>query len=132
MDKSTVNHCNPGDLSRCPVRFCPVRSFCYFSSNFSSSCDEMTIRYISCISLVGYVVHCSILLQHFIRSEVLLTLPLFHFDKMKKWQNNSRKLTVFDPDIPGTPVYRAKPFPPSIPVSELRLYIYKTATYICC
>eukprot|EP00116_Pleurobrachia_bachei_P013462 sb/3473724/ len=29
-----------------------------------------------------------------------------------------RKLTVFDPDIPGTPIYRAKPFPPSIPVNR--------------
>ena len=24
-----------------------------------------------------------------------------------------RKLAVFNPDIPGTPIYRAKPFPPS-------------------
>eukprot|EP00116_Pleurobrachia_bachei_P015364 sb/3475626/ len=30
----------------------------------------------------------------------------------------SRKLTVFDPDIPDTPIYRAKPFPPSIPVNR--------------
>eukprot|EP00116_Pleurobrachia_bachei_P007004 sb/3467266/ len=29
-----------------------------------------------------------------------------------------RKLTVFDPDIPGTPIYRAKPFPPRIPVNR--------------
>ena len=29
-----------------------------------------------------------------------------------------RKLTIFDPDIPGTPIYRAKPFPPSIPVNR--------------
>ena len=29
-----------------------------------------------------------------------------------------RKLTVFHPDIPGTPIYRAKPFPPSIPVNR--------------
>eukprot|EP00116_Pleurobrachia_bachei_P003415 sb/3463677/ len=27
-------------------------------------------------------------------------------------------LTVFDPDIPGTPIYRAKSFPPSIPVNR--------------
>eukprot|EP00116_Pleurobrachia_bachei_P005613 sb/3465875/ len=30
----------------------------------------------------------------------------------------NRKLTVFDPDIPGTPIYRAKPFTPSIPVNR--------------
>eukprot|EP00116_Pleurobrachia_bachei_P011072 sb/3471334/ len=29
-----------------------------------------------------------------------------------------RKLTVFDPDMPGTPIYRANPFPPSIPVNR--------------
>eukprot|EP00116_Pleurobrachia_bachei_P005296 sb/3465558/ len=29
-----------------------------------------------------------------------------------------RKLTIFDPDIPGTPIYRAKSFPPSIPVNR--------------
>ena len=29
-----------------------------------------------------------------------------------------RKLTVFYPDIPGTQIYRAKPFPPSIPVNR--------------
>eukprot|EP00116_Pleurobrachia_bachei_P014244 sb/3474506/ len=28
------------------------------------------------------------------------------------------KLIVFDPDIPGTPIYRAKPFTPSIPVNR--------------
>eukprot|EP00116_Pleurobrachia_bachei_P006770 sb/3467032/ len=28
------------------------------------------------------------------------------------------KLTVFDPDIPETPIYRAKTFPPSIPVNR--------------
>eukprot|EP00116_Pleurobrachia_bachei_P009502 sb/3469764/ len=28
------------------------------------------------------------------------------------------KLTIFYPDIPGTPIYRAKPFPPSIPVNR--------------
>eukprot|EP00116_Pleurobrachia_bachei_P014683 sb/3474945/ len=28
------------------------------------------------------------------------------------------KITVFDPDIPGTPIYRAIPFPPSIPVNR--------------
>eukprot|EP00116_Pleurobrachia_bachei_P015912 sb/3476174/ len=28
------------------------------------------------------------------------------------------KLTVFDPDIPGTPIYRAKSFPPRIPVNR--------------
>ena len=27
-------------------------------------------------------------------------------------------LTVFDPDIPGTPIYRANPFPPSILVNR--------------
>eukprot|EP00116_Pleurobrachia_bachei_P011651 sb/3471913/ len=30
----------------------------------------------------------------------------------------SGKLMVFDPDIPDTPIYRAKPFPPSIPVNR--------------
>eukprot|EP00116_Pleurobrachia_bachei_P018912 sb/3479174/ len=30
----------------------------------------------------------------------------------------NRKLSVFDPNIPGTPIYRAKPFPPSIPVNR--------------
>ena len=30
----------------------------------------------------------------------------------------NRKFTVFDPDIPGTPIYRAKSFPPSIPVNR--------------
>ena len=29
-----------------------------------------------------------------------------------------RKLTVFDPDIAGTPIYWAKPFPLSIPVNR--------------
>eukprot|EP00116_Pleurobrachia_bachei_P008670 sb/3468932/ len=29
----------------------------------------------------------------------------------------NRKFTVFDPDIPGTPIYRGKSFPPSIPVN---------------
>eukprot|EP00116_Pleurobrachia_bachei_P016344 sb/3476606/ len=29
-----------------------------------------------------------------------------------------RKLTISDPDIPGTPIYRVKPFPPSIPVNR--------------
>eukprot|EP00116_Pleurobrachia_bachei_P000734 sb/3460996/ len=29
-----------------------------------------------------------------------------------------RKLMVFHPDIPGTPIYRAKPFPPRIPVNR--------------
>eukprot|EP00116_Pleurobrachia_bachei_P002187 sb/3462449/ len=29
-----------------------------------------------------------------------------------------RKLTVYHPDILGTPIYRAKPFPPSIPVNR--------------
>eukprot|EP00116_Pleurobrachia_bachei_P014412 sb/3474674/ len=28
------------------------------------------------------------------------------------------KITVFDPDIPGNPIYRAKPFPPSISVNR--------------
>eukprot|EP00116_Pleurobrachia_bachei_P003066 sb/3463328/ len=28
------------------------------------------------------------------------------------------KQTIFDPDIPGTPIYRAKPFPPSFPVNR--------------
>eukprot|EP00116_Pleurobrachia_bachei_P017145 sb/3477407/ len=30
----------------------------------------------------------------------------------------SRNLTVYHPGIPGTPIYRAKPFPPSIPVNR--------------
>eukprot|EP00116_Pleurobrachia_bachei_P012738 sb/3473000/ len=30
----------------------------------------------------------------------------------------NRKFTVFDPDIPGTPIYRSKSFPPSIPVNR--------------
>eukprot|EP00116_Pleurobrachia_bachei_P000739 sb/3461001/ len=30
----------------------------------------------------------------------------------------NRKFTVFDPDITGTSIYRAKPFPPSIPVNR--------------
>eukprot|EP00116_Pleurobrachia_bachei_P016143 sb/3476405/ len=29
-----------------------------------------------------------------------------------------RNLTVFHPDIPGTPIYRAKSFPPRIPVNR--------------
>eukprot|EP00116_Pleurobrachia_bachei_P014590 sb/3474852/ len=29
-----------------------------------------------------------------------------------------RKLTVFHPEISDTPIYRAKPFPPSIPVNR--------------
>eukprot|EP00116_Pleurobrachia_bachei_P016594 sb/3476856/ len=29
-----------------------------------------------------------------------------------------RKLTAFYPDIPGTPIYRAKSFPPRIPVNR--------------
>ena len=29
-----------------------------------------------------------------------------------------RKLTVFNPDIPGTPIYRVNPYPPSIPVNR--------------
>ena len=29
-----------------------------------------------------------------------------------------RKLTLFHPDIPGIPIYRAKPFPPNIPVNR--------------
>eukprot|EP00116_Pleurobrachia_bachei_P018746 sb/3479008/ len=29
-----------------------------------------------------------------------------------------RKLTVFHPDIPGTPIYRAKSFPPRVPVNR--------------
>eukprot|EP00116_Pleurobrachia_bachei_P013089 sb/3473351/ len=48
----------------------------------------------------------------------------------------SRKLTVFDPDIPGTPIYRAKPFPPSIPVNrgptvlQLLLELIESIKYI--
>eukprot|EP00116_Pleurobrachia_bachei_P018411 sb/3478673/ len=36
------------------------------------------------------------------------------------WKNfpRIRKLTVYHPDIPGTPIYRAKPFPPSNPVNR--------------
>ena len=30
----------------------------------------------------------------------------------------NKKLTVFHPDIPGTPIYQAKPFPPSISVNR--------------
>ena len=30
----------------------------------------------------------------------------------------NRKFAVFDPDIPGTTIYRAKPFPPRIPVNR--------------
>ena len=29
-----------------------------------------------------------------------------------------RELVGFDPEIPGTPIYRAKPFPPRIPVNR--------------
>eukprot|EP00116_Pleurobrachia_bachei_P011377 sb/3471639/ len=40
------------------------------------------------------------------------------FTGRMKYPKN-RKLTVFDPDIiPGTPIYRIKPFPPSIPVNR--------------
>eukprot|EP00116_Pleurobrachia_bachei_P010612 sb/3470874/ len=36
-----------------------------------------------------------------------------------------RKLTVYHPGIPGTPIYREKPFPPSIPVNRgPTVYIY--------
>eukprot|EP00116_Pleurobrachia_bachei_P009428 sb/3469690/ len=35
-----------------------------------------------------------------------------------------RKLTVFHPDIPGTPIYRAKRFPPSIPVNRGPTVLY--------
>eukprot|EP00116_Pleurobrachia_bachei_P015559 sb/3475821/ len=36
-----------------------------------------------------------------------------------------RNLTVYHPDIPGTPIYRAKPFPQSIPVNRgSTVYIY--------
>eukprot|EP00116_Pleurobrachia_bachei_P019007 sb/3479269/ len=41
----------------------------------------------------------------------------------------NRKLTVFDPDIPGTPIYRTKPFPSSIPVNRGSTVIFQPALY---
>eukprot|EP00116_Pleurobrachia_bachei_P008228 sb/3468490/ len=36
----------------------------------------------------------------------------------RKTFSRFKKLTVYHPDIPGTPIYRAKPFTPSIPVNR--------------
>eukprot|EP00116_Pleurobrachia_bachei_P005712 sb/3465974/ len=36
----------------------------------------------------------------------------------RKTFSRFKKLTAYHPDIPGTPIYRAKPFPPSIPVNR--------------
>eukprot|EP00116_Pleurobrachia_bachei_P017257 sb/3477519/ len=40
--------------------------------------------------------------------------PIYREDKVPRY----RKLTVFRPDKPGTPIYRAKSFPPRIPVNR--------------
>eukprot|EP00116_Pleurobrachia_bachei_P009924 sb/3470186/ len=49
-----------------------------------------------------------------------VALPLTPIYRAPNYRNPDfpryRKLTIFDPDIPGTPIYRAKSFPPSIPV----------------
>eukprot|EP00116_Pleurobrachia_bachei_P007732 sb/3467994/ len=60
-------------------------------------------------------------LRHSPGGENLLHHPLYFSEMTTLSYHSSMKLfkkTVFDPDIPGTTIYRTKPFTPSIPVNR--------------